>query len=168
MGSLAVTALYWNWESWAEGVSLVPRVTASIVVEAPPEVVFRTVELPPRPLLPPGGPRLVLPSGTTGSGAVYRWEFKRLGLGFRIDSVVTDYLPGQAIAFRGTRGWEMQAEARLEPDPGGTRLLLQMRYQFPRPLRWLVPGALIRLGIWHAMRQIKTLAEVNPAAPSTA
>lgn len=168
MGSLATAALYWQWESPAEGVSLVPRVTASILVEAPPEVVFRTVETPPLPLLPTGGPRLVRPDGATGPGAVYRWEFKRLGLGFRADSVITDYLPGEVIAFVGTRGWDMRAEARLQPESGGTRLLFQMHYQFGLPVRWFVPGALIRLGIWHAMRQVKDMAEANTKAPSTA
>lgn len=145
-----------------------PRVTASILVEAPSEVVFQTVEMPPRPLLPTGGPRLVRPDGLTGPGAVYRWEFKRWGLGFRTDSVVTDYLPGVAIAFQGTRGWDMHAEARLQPESGGTRLLFHMRYRFGVPVRWLIPGALIRLGIWHAMRQVKDMAEAKSRAPSSA
>lgn len=141
-----------------------PRLSATTLVMAEPEVVFRVLEAPPGPLLPKGGPHLARLDAVPGEGTRYRWEFKRFGLGFRLDSIVTDYRPGQRLIFKGVGGWTMDAQVDLRPDAGGTRLDFRIRYQFGAPLRWLVPGALIRLGIWHALRQVKAMCEEQAAA----
>lgn len=134
------------------------RMTAGIWVNAPPEVVFRIIQAPPRPLLPFGAPRLtVLNPGAIN--ALYRWEFRRLGFIFRLDSRVTESVPARRLAFRGTVGWEMEAQANIIPEGEGARISFQMGYRFPTPLRWLIPGALIRLGVWHGMNQVKAMSE---------
>lgn len=141
-----------------------PRFFAGLEIPAPPEVVFRCVERPPRPLLPMGAPRLIRLGLTVGEGALYRWEFRRLGLAFRLDCLVETYDPPGWIRFRGLSGWEMEADVRVEPAPGGSRLRFEMRYRFPRPLRWLVPGPLVRLGIWYALRSLRESAELEASA----
>lgn len=142
-----------------------PRLNASIRVEAPVDLVFRIVEAPPGPLLPSGGPRLVRRGTELGIGAAYRWEFQRLGFHFRTDSVVTAYEPPHRIVFQGTAGWETEAEVLCEAEEdGATRMTFRMKYRFPPPLRWIIPGPLIRLGIWHAIRQVKAMAEAAASA----
>lgn len=136
-----------------------PRLAASIWVNGTPDQVFRVMEEPSRPLLPPGAPRLVLVGAEREVGAKYRWEIRRMGMSFRIDSVVTEYAPGRRIALKGVAGWAAEAEAELKPEAGGTRVVFQLRYQFPAPLRWLVPGNLIRLGVYHALSQVKAMTE---------
>ncbi|MFZ5827337.1 MAG: SRPBCC family protein [Bacillota bacterium] len=136
-----------------------PRLTASLWIDAAPERVFAICQAPSIPLLPPGGPRLVVLDEPGVVGSRYRWEFRRLGLNGRLDSVVTESQPGTKLAFRGTAGWEMEADLALMRENGGTRLLFRMQYRFPFPFRWLLPGGLLRLGVWHALNQVKTLAE---------
>lgn len=138
-----------------------PRLTASVTIAAPPEAVFSVLESPGSPVMPQGGPRLVRLSPAPGVGAAFRWEYRRLGMTFAADSVVTEYRPERLMAYRGTRGWEMEAGVELHPVPAGTRLEFRIRYRFPAPLRWILPGPLIRLGIWHGLRWIKEAAEAS-------
>lgn len=139
------------------------RLTAGIWIDAPPASAFRVVEEPPGLLLPADGPRLLLLGPDRGPGARYRWEFQRLGINFHADCQVTEYRPGERLAFRGTSGWSMEAQVDLTPEAGGTRLLFQMRYRFDAPARWLLPGGLIRLGVWHALREVKAMTEQGAA-----
>lgn len=136
-----------------------PRLTASLWIEADPARVFETCQAPPVPLLPRGGPRLVVLDQPGAVGSCYRWEYRRFGLQRRFDSLVTESVPGRRITFRSNAGWESEAELTLMPEQGGTRLLFRMQYRFPIPFRWLLPGGLIRLGVWHALHQVKAVAE---------
>lgn len=136
-----------------------PRVTTSLWIDADPIRVYDVCQAPPDPLLPPGGPRLIVLDQPGEVGSRYRWEFRRLALHSRVDSRVTVAVPGSRLALQGTAGWEMEADLTLEPERGGTRLLFRMQYRFPFPLKWLLPGGLIRLGIWHALRRVKAVAE---------
>jgi hypothetical protein len=141
------------------GVPRMPRLTASLWIGAEPERVFAVCQEPPVSLLPRGGPRLRVLDEPGAVGSRYRWEFRRLGLGGRLDSVVTESVPGRRLAFRALAGWEMEAAVTLRPENGGTRLLFSMRYRLPFPFRWLVPGGLVRLGLWHALHQVKHCSE---------
>lgn len=140
------------------------RVAASIWVEASPEVVFTMIAEPTGPLLPQGGPRLAILDMPGAVGSRYQWGFHRLGLQFRLESEVTESRFGERLAFRGLAGWRMEAEVDILPESGGTRLIYHMRYRFPAPLRWLIPGPLIRLGIWHGLHKVKALAEESVQA----
>jgi hypothetical protein len=137
------------------------RMAAGIWIDASPDRVLQVVGAPPGPLLPEGGPHLVLDGPPGQAGTRYRWEFQRLGLNFRVDSKLTECRPGQRLAFRGTAGWEMEAQVDCEPEAGGTRLLFRMRFRFGAPARWLIPGALTRLGVWHALRRVKAMTEAG-------
>ncbi|MFZ5814916.1 MAG: SRPBCC family protein [Bacillota bacterium] len=136
-----------------------PRLAASLWIDAEPERVFCICQAPPVALLPLGGPRLIVLDRPGAVGSRYRWEFWRAGLHGRLDSVVTESEAGRRLAFRGESGWEMEADLTLVPEKGGTRLLFRMQYRFRFPFRWLLPGALIRLGVWHALQQVKAVAE---------
>lgn len=141
-----------------------PRLTASITMAAPPELVFTVIESPDGPLLPEGGPRLIKLGPTTGVGAEYRWQFRLLGLSFSADSTVTEYVAGRRLVYRGTTGWNMDCEVDLCPVQVGTRLEFRIRYRFPAPVRWLVPGTLIRRGIFLALNRVKEIAESSLAS----
>lgn len=140
------------------------RLHVRMWVEAPPERVFQMIESPPLPLLPPGGPRFMRLSGEVGQGARYRWEIRWLGVPFRADSTVVEYLLGERIIFEGTSGWAMRTEVTLNPEGRGTRLRFYMAYQFAAPMRWFISGRMVRLGIWHALRQVRAMIEQPPAA----
>lgn len=136
-----------------------PRLTASLRIEADPMRVFEVCKAPAVPLLPTGGPRLVVLDEPGAVGSRYRWEFRRWGVLGRLESAVTRSEPGRQLSFRGQAGWEMEADLLLTPQEGGTRLLFRMQYRLPFPFRWLVPGGLIRLGVWHALHKVKAEAE---------
>lgn len=136
-----------------------PRLAASLWINTDPLRVFETCQAPAGPLLPKGGPRLVVLGQPGAVGSRYRWEFRRWGLFGRLDSAVTEAEPGRRLLFRGQSGWQMEAELSLTPEDGGTRLVFRMQYRFPFPFRWLVPGGLIRLGAWHALHKIRAEAE---------
>lgn len=136
-----------------------PRLTASLWIDADPMRVFEICQAPPVPLLPRGGPRLAVLDEPGAVGCCYRWVFRRMGLQGRLDSVITKSVPGRSLTFRGRSGWEMESELLLTPENDGTRLLVRMRYRFPFPFRWLLPSGLIRLGAWHALHQVKDTAE---------
>lgn len=136
-----------------------PRLTASLWIDAEPGRVFETCQAPPEPLLPRGGPRLVILDQPGMVGSRYRWEFRRMGLHGRFDSAVTESIPGNRLAFQGKAGWDMETDLTITPENGGARLLVRMQYRFPFPYRWILPGGLIRLGVWHALQQVKAAAE---------
>lgn len=139
-----------------------PRLAVSIRLRAGVEQVHRMVLDPPGPLLPEGGPLFRRLSGRGEPGSVYRFQFRRLGLRFRADAAVTDLTPSR-IAFQGQSGWRMDALVELEPVGPETQLRFQMRYRFQWPLRWLVPGPLVRLGVWHAITRFQQMVEAAPS-----
>ncbi len=144
-----------------------PRLNASLWIDAAPDQVYKTCQAPPAPLLPSGGPRLVIPDPPGLPGSRYLWEFRRLGLSGRLECILTDAEPGRLLRFRGHDGWHMEADLTLQPEKGGTRLHFCMQYRFPVPLRWVVPGGLIRLGVWHGLHQVKVLTEQTPRVHTT-
>lgn len=141
-----------------------PRLTATTWIDADPMRVFDICQAPPVPLLPRGGARLVVLDEPGVLGSRYRWEARRFGLHGRFDSVVTESIRGERLAFRSQPGWELEADLTFTPEKDGTRLIFRVQYRFPVPFRWLLPGGLIRLGVWHALRQIKESAEGVPLA----
>lgn len=129
---------------------------------------------PVEPLLPKGAPLFHRLSGRGEIGSIYRFQFRRLGLRFRADAAVTELTPTR-ITYQGLSGWRMRAQVDLESVSTGTQLRFQMQYRFPWPLRWLVPGPLVRLGVWHAVVRFQQMvestfsgqssAELNPPGP---
>lgn len=115
---------------------------------------------PVEPLLPQGAPLFHRLTGRGEVGSIYRFQFRRLGLRFRADAAVIE-LNRTRIVYQGLSGWRMRAQVDLEPTPTGTLLRFQMQYRFPWPLRWLVPGPLVRLGIWHAVVRFQRMVETT-------
>jgi hypothetical protein len=139
-----------------------PRLAVSIWLDARPERVYQLVLFPVEPLLPQGWPQFRRLCGDGEPGSQYRWQFRRFGLRFRVDAEVVEASFPLRIRFTGRAGWQMDATVELQPELGGTRLRFQMRYRFPWPLRWLIPGPLVRLGVWHAVDRFRALAEAQP------
>lgn len=143
-----------------------PRLAVSIKLRAGLEQVHRMVLDPVEPLLPEGAPLFTRLSGWGEPGSVYRFQFRRLGLRFRADAAVTEVTPTR-IAYQGRNGWRMNAVVDLQPMGAETHLRFQMQYRFPWPLRWLVPGPLVRLGVWHAITRFQQMVEnsTDPVEP---
>lgn len=141
------------------GVCQMPRLTASMWIDASPEQVFAICEAPPGPLLPPEGPKLILPDKPGLVGSNYCWELRRWGYQHRFGGVVTECDPGRRLAMRSDEGWKMEAELCTSPEKSGTRLFFRVNYRFPAPIRWVIPTELIRRGVWHGLHQVKVASE---------
>jgi len=64
------------------------------------------------------------------------------------------------MSFRGTAGWTADVTLTLEPEADGTtKVIFRMGYDFPPPVRWLLPGPLIRAGIWYGLTRLKEMCE---------
>ena len=97
-----------------------------------------------------------------GVGTVYRWAFNLpLGLTFRFDEVVTEWVENERIAYRVVSGWEMEAGPVLTPERGGTRFHFTLRYRFPS-LWKLTPRWLMELGCRQGLKELKKMIEAKP------
>jgi len=95
-------------------------------------------------------------------GTVYRWTFTLpLGLTFRFDEVITEWVKNERIAYRAISGWEMEAGPMLTPERGGTRFHFTLRYRFPG-LWKLTPRWLIELGCRQGLANLKKMIEAKP------
>lgn len=80
-------------------------------------------------------------------GTINRLTFTMpLGLTFRFDEEVTEWVEGERIAYRAISGWEMEAWAVLCQEDSGTRFQFILHYQL-RGLwkltpRWFMPPGL--------------------------
>lgn len=93
---------------------------------------------------------------TAGTGTIYRWMFTLpLGLTFKFDEVVTEWIEPERLAYCAISGWEMEALAVLMPDNGGTQETFTLRYRTPGFWNWLMPRWLVRLGIQRALANIQ-------------
>ena len=88
-----------------------------------------------------------------------------LGLTFRFDEVVTEWIEPERFAYRAISGWEMEAVNTLAPKDGSTRISFTLRYRFPGVWRWLIPRPLVRLGLRLAFANLRRRVETkNPSA----
>ncbi len=94
-------------------------------------------------------------------GTIYRWTFNfPLGLTFRFDEVVTEWVPNERIDYRALSGWEMEAELVLTPERGGTRFHFTLRYRFPDLWR-LTPRWFMELGCRQGLANLKRMVEAK-------
>ncbi len=97
-----------------------------------------------------------------GVGTVYRWTFALpLGLTFRFDEVVTEWVPNERIAYRAISGWEMEAGPVLTPEQNGTRFHFTLRYRFPG-LWKLTPRWLMQSGCRKGLENLRKMIEAKP------
>lgn len=97
-----------------------------------------------------------------GVGTKYRWTFALpLGLTFRFDEVVTEWVENERIAYRAISGWEMEAGPVLTPERGGTRFHFILRYRFPG-LWKLIPRWLMQFGFRQRLENLRKMIEAKP------
>ncbi len=137
--------------------------TVEVVVhmDAPPEVVWAYMaDLPFLRTLPFTTMEVI--GKPVRIGTVYRWAFNLpLGLTFRFDEVVTEWVENERIAYRATSGWVMEAGPVLTPERGGTRFHFTLRYRFPG-LWKLTPHWLMELGCRQGLKNLKKMIEAKP------
>ena len=88
----------------------IQQVEVGIHIDAPPEVVWAYMaDLPFLRALPFTTLEVIGKPVTVGT--IYRWTFALpLGLTFRFDEVVTEWVENERIAYRAVSGWKMEAE----------------------------------------------------------
>lgn len=136
------------------------QVEVTIHMDAPPESVWAYMsDLPFLAALPFTTMEVI--GKPVGVGTVYRWTFALpLGLTFRFDEVVTEWVKNERIAYRAVSGWEMEAGPVLTPEQGGTRFHFTLRYRFPGLWR-LTPRWLIELGCRQGLENLRKMIEAK-------
>ncbi|HBY97012.1 MAG: SRPBCC family protein [Ardenticatenaceae bacterium] len=143
------------------------EVEVVIHIDAPPEAVWAYMaDLPFLRTLPFTTMEVV--GKPAGVGTVYRWVFNLLlGLTFRFDEVVTEWVPHERIAYRAISGWEMEAGPVLTPENGGTRFHFTLRYRLPGLWR-LTPRWLMKWGCRQGLANLRKMIEAEPKGTAPA
>src|SRR3989304_1758083 len=109
------------------------QVEVPIHIDAPPEAIWGYMsDLPFLAALPFTTLEVIGKPVTVGT--IYRWTFALpLGLTFRFDEVVTEWVKNERITYRAVSGWEMEAGPGLTPEQGGKRFPFPPRHRLPGP-----------------------------------
>ncbi len=139
------------------------EVVARLHIDAPPEIVWAYMaDLPFLRALPFTTMEVI--GKPVGVGTKYRWTFALpLGLTFRFDEVVTEWVQNECIAYRAISGWEMEAGPVLTRDRGGTCFHFTLRYRFPG-LWKMAPRWLMRLGCRQGLENLRKMIEATRSA----
>lgn len=127
-------------------------------INAPPDQVFLAIADPRKPFLTsnPITHLEIVGEQDWGIGTIYRWTFSLpFGLTFRFNEVVTEWDAPKRFSYRAISGWEMEAESRLIPEKGQTRVDFSLCYHFPGLWGWLIPAWLVRLGIRRSLANLQ-------------
>lgn len=137
------------------------QVEVVIHIDAPPESVWAYMsDLPFLAALPFTTMEVIGKPVTVGT--IYRWTFALpLGLTFRFDEVVTEWVENERIAYRAVSGWEMEAGPVLTPEQNGTRFHFTLRYRFPG-LWKLTPRWLMQSGCRQGLENLRKMIEAKP------
>jgi len=136
------------------------QVEVVIHMDAPPETAWAYMsDLPFLAALPFTTMEVI--GKPVGVGTIYRWTFALpLGLTFRFDEMVTEWVENERIAYRAISGWEMEAGPVLTPERGGTRFHFTLRYRFPG-LWKLTPRWLMQLGCRQGLVNLRKMIETK-------
>ena len=136
------------------------QVEVAFHIDAPPEAVWPYMaDLPFLRTLP--FTTMEVKGKPVGVGTVYRWAFNLpLGLTFRFDETVTEWVENERIAYRAVSGWEMEAGPVLTPERGGTRFHFTLSYRFPG-LWKLTPHWLMELGCRQGLENLRKMIEAK-------
>ncbi|KQZ88939.1 dimethyladenosine transferase [Phycicoccus sp. Root563] len=146
-------------------------VSSSIVVEAPPEVVFAILADPRQHARIDGSGSVrdtVSGPERLSRGATFGVDMKLAGLPYRISNRVVEFEEGRRIAWRHFGGHRWRYE--LEPEGDGTRVTESFDYSmYAAPQRLLIealgfPGR-NRRGIEETLRTLKVVAEADGREP---
>jgi len=133
--------------------------TASSVIKAPPETVFRYVDdirntgwHMTKASMPLMGSKLnweILSRNLSGEGATYRWHGRVMGLTIDFTETVTRWIADRE------KGWKTVGNPRMviisnyemwlrvEPAAGQTKLTFGIEYDLPKPFFWRFLGWLL-------------------------
>ncbi len=142
------------------GYQKIQPVEVAAHIEAPPEAVWPYMaDLPFLAALPFTTMEVI--GKPVGVGTVYHWAFALpLGLTFRFDEVVTEWVLNERIAYRAISGWEMEAGLVLTLERGGTRFHFILRYRLPG-LWKLTPRWLLELGCQQGLENLRKMIEAK-------
>jgi uncharacterized membrane protein len=143
----------------------------SIVIEAPASEVFAYVNEP--RTLPDWMVGMIEVRNVIGAGEglQYDWTFKMVGIQLRGQNVVVEYIPNERASHQGIGMISSLWTNIVEPDPGGTRLTIEVEYTIPVPvLGKLAESLTVRRnerGVQLSLLNIKDTLEADqePAAP---
>ena len=98
------------------------------------------------------------------AGNSYEWSFKMLGMPRKGVTVLTDYVPGERLAFRNFGAFEGNSTWTVEPEDGGSKATIEMEARIPVPLvsRFLDP--LVRREWEKALEWGRSELEKQPKA----
>lgn len=136
------------------------KIETTIHIDAPPETVWAYMsDLPFLRALPFTTMEVI--GKLVSVGTKYRWTFAfPLGLTFRFDEVVTEWVENERIAYRAISGWEMEAGPVLTPEQNGTRFHFTLRYRLPG-LWKLTPRWLMELGCRQGLENLRKMIEAK-------
>lgn len=113
-----------------------PSVTQDIIVEAPPEKVFRFVSDPNRaPTFIPGLNRISnLSSAKPKVGRTWEWEFNWFGVVLSGQTECRQFDPPRVYQFETLTGAKSRWTYRCDAQNGHTKLNLEVEYEIPQNL----------------------------------
>jgi uncharacterized membrane protein len=69
-----------------------------------------------------------------GEGAQYEWTFQMVGMQFRGQSVVVNYVENECAAYQSIGMIESLWTNIVDPQDGGTKLTMKLEYAIPTPV----------------------------------
>lgn len=133
------------------------RMTKTMHVDAEPEevmsVLFDASVNPPGMSMAP----VYEPAGIEGS--VYEWSFKIAGVPQKGIQIITEYVPGERLAFRDFGAMESTGTMTFEPEDTGTRVTLDTEARLTIPVIGRFLDSFLERGILEntewSMRQVE-------------
>lgn len=111
------------------------RINRNISVNAPVERVFDFVADPKNlPEIWPGMIEVKDVKKATSGGFDFNWAYKMSGMRFEGKSQTVEFVKGQRLTVKSTKGIEGTLTWRCQPDDGHTRLSYEYDYRIPQPL----------------------------------
>ena len=137
------------------------QVEVAIHVDAPPEVIWAYMsDLPFVRALPFTTMEVI--GEPVNVGTINRLTFALpLGLTFRFNEMVTEWVENERVAYRALSGWKMEAVATLTPEGRSTRFTFTLRYRLPG-LWKLTPRWFMELGCRQGLENLRKMIEPKP------
>jgi len=139
------------------------RVERSIIINAPVEKVFSYMSDPANEL--ESIPSITDVRDVTGQGVGQRWgwSYKMVGVSFKGESEIIEYIPNQRLVHKSMGGIASTWTYTFNPEAGGTRLNMVVEYAIPVPVLGKVGERLVLQGVEReadmAMSNIKERLE---------
>jgi len=110
------------------------KVERSITINAPVEKVFSYITDPSKEPEWQSGAIEVRDIRGQGVGQRYGWTYKIMGISFKGETEVTEYIPNQRYVHRSTGGIVSTFTFNFKAEGSGTRLDLEVEYTIPVPV----------------------------------